>query len=441
MRTQGVRWTSAAALAVAGVLFAACAAKPAPATGAGGAAGSSSQGGATGSMGGAPGVGGDTMGLKLGTGGPFNFPQNRVSGTCTLTTAAGAAGAAQTAYMSWKNSFVTSNGAGAAGNLRVQRPNSNGSNTNNDTVSEGIGYGMLAAAYMRDQATFDSLLKYGQSHFNANGLMSWHIDSSGGTLDMGSASDGDADMAWALIMASDQWSSPTYLTAAANMIRAMRMHSTGPDGLLKPGDNWGGTALTNPSYFSPAYFRVFAIVTGDLLWSRDILDKNYLVLSEVSGADGLVPDWSNDDGVVNMGFLVPATGAPGGSSSDDKDNSHYRYDAARTPWRIAMDWCFNKEPRAQAYLMKIGGFFNPMANNIGNVGDGYALNGSVSSNNHNMAFIGPIGVAGMAGFPALADAAFAYGVTNQGDLSYFPSSLRMISMLMMSGNFLDYTKM
>jgi hypothetical protein len=58
-----------------------------------------------------------------------------------------------------------------------------------------------------------------------------------------------------------------------------------------------------------------------------------------------------------------------------------------------------------------------------------------------MAFIGPLGVAGMAGFPALTNAAFMYGVSNQGDLNYYPSSLRMITMLMMSGNFLDYTKM
>src|SRR4029077_15728386 len=130
----------------------------------------------------------------------------------------------------------------------------------------------------------------------------------------------------------------------------------------------------------------------------------------------------------------------GGSSSNNWDNSHYGYDASRNPWRIAMDWCFNKEPRAHASLMKIGAFFNPMANNIGNPGDGYALNGSVSSNNHNMAFIGPIGVAGMAGYPALTDAAFNYGAGGQGDQSYFPASLRVISMLMMSGNFLDYTK-
>jgi endo-1,4-beta-D-glucanase Y len=386
---------------------------------------------------GGSGSGGDTMGLKLGTGGPFTFPQNKVSGTCTLTTVGGAANSAQAAYTSWKNTFLTTGGA-PAGALRVQRPSNQG-----DTVSEGIGYGMLAAVYMNDQPTFDSLWKYGQSHFNTKGLMSWHI-TAGGTLvnagDPGSASDGDVDMIWALIMASDQWSSPMYLTAAGNMIQAMRQNSIGPDGLLKPGDTWGGTTLTDPSYFSPAYFRVFAVVSGDLVWARDIIDKNYTVLAMISGSNGLVPDWTTDSGIVNMGFLTNA-GTAGGSSSNGWDNSHYGYDASRTPWRIAMDWCFNKEPRAQAYLNKVGGFFAPMASNIGNIGDQYALNGSVTSQNHNMAFIGPIGVAGMAGFPALTDAAFMYGASGQGDQSYFPASLRMISMIMMSGNFLDYTKM
>jgi hypothetical protein len=46
----------------------------------------------------------------------------------------------------------------------------------------------------------------------------------------------------------------------------------------------------------------------------------------------------------------------------------------------------------------------------------------------------------MAGFPTLLDGAFTYGASGQGDQSYYPSSLRMISMLMMSGNFVDFTK-
>ena len=404
-----------AALALAAALFAVACASPA----------SNNQGGAggdNGGMGGATGGGGDTMGLKLATGGPYPFPQHRVPGSCTLTSAGNADGSAQAAYNTWKASYVTATGAG--GFLRVQR-----TQNQNDTVSEGIGYGMIAAAYMNDRATFDGLWQYGKLHFNAKGLMSWHLMSSGQPLDMGSASDGDSDMIWGLIMASDQWSSTDYLDAARNMIKAMRQNSIGPDGTLKPGDTWGGTSLTNPSYFSPAYFRVFAVVSGDANWSSAILDKNYTILSKITGTNGLVPDWTNNSGVVNMTLT---------ESGSTFNNSSYGYDAARMPWRITMDWCFNGETRARDYLMKIGAFFN----NVGatNIGDGYALTGSQTSGNKNMAFIGPAGVSGMAGYQTLLDGAFNYGAGGGGDQSYYPSSLRMITMLMMSGNFVDFTK-
>src|SRR4030095_1816669 len=98
------------------------------------------------------------------------------------------------------------------------------------------------------------------------------------------------------------------------------------------------------------------------------------------------------------------------------------------------------EPRAKAYLDKVGAFFN----NIGaaNIGDGYnPSSGQQTSGNKNMAFIGPAGVAGMAGWQSLLDGAFSYGATNNGgDGAYFPQSLRVVTMLMMSGNFVDLTK-
>ena len=70
MRVNKRRWSGPAALAAAGALFAACAASPpaAPA-GAGGSPGEAGAG-----MGGS-GAGGDTMGLKLGTGGPYTLPK------------------------------------------------------------------------------------------------------------------------------------------------------------------------------------------------------------------------------------------------------------------------------------------------------------------------------------------------------------------------------
>ena len=408
-------------------LLAGCAQSPAtPGTASGGAqgasGGASATGGSPGTGGSSPGTGG-TPGFVLGAGGPFPFPQNKKPGACTLTTVSNATSAVQAAYDYWKSNFVTA--SGAAPGLRVRRPGNQ-----DDTVSEGIGYGMIAAVYLADRGTFDGLWSYAQAHFDTHGLMTWHLNAGGSVIDAGSASDGDLDISWALVMASNQWSSATYLNAAKTMINAIISSSVGPDGMLKPGDGWGGTPLTNPSYFSPAYFRVFAAVSGDTNWTGPILDRNYAILAAVTGADGLVPDWTNNQSVLNQGNLMGSL----------YDNSHYGYDACRTPWRIAMDYCFNGEPRALAYLTKIGAFFN--AAGAANIGDEYSLSGTQTMGNKNMAFIGPAGVSGMAAaHQSLVDGAFMYGATNNGnDTAYFPQSLRVLSMLMMSGNFVDFSK-
>src|SRR3954452_3021849 len=199
------------------------------------AAGCSSPGGdSTGAAGttGGGGSGGSSAPLPpgLGQGGPFPFPQNKKSGSCTITSVANAGGTTQNAYSSWKNTFVTANGAG--GFLRVQSPQHSGG-----TVSEGIGYGMIAAVYVSDRPTFDGLWGYAKLHFDAKGLMNWQISSTGAITGQGSATDGDEDMAWALLMASDQWSSLQYLDDARAVIDAMYGSEIAGDGTLKPGDN------------------------------------------------------------------------------------------------------------------------------------------------------------------------------------------------------------
>lgn len=402
-------------LALACVPFLACAA----AENTGGSTGGSKGTG----TGGTTGTGGSTGITGLGMGGPFTFPQNKASGACTLTTVANAASATSTAYSSWKSTYVTSNGA-PSGAVRVQDPQTlscAGTSVSNGTVSEGMGYGMLAAVYMGDQSTFDQLLAYVNAHLDSKGLMNWCINSGGTTVGQFSASDADEDIIWALLMASDQWNSTSYLTTAQNMIAVMKANSLFSDGTLQNGDNANTGDMLNPDYFSPAYYRVFATATADTFWSTFVIDENYKRLAKASGSYGLVPD----EITLENTSLQP----------------NYTYDACRTPWRIAMDYCFNGEPRALTYLQLIGPFFN----NIGaaNIGDGYSPSGSQTSGNHNMAFIGTAGVAGMAGWSNLTDGAFNFGVSNpgNGNDAYFPQSLRVVTMLMMSGNFLDYTQL
>jgi endo-1,4-beta-D-glucanase Y len=375
--------------------------------GGGGLAGTSGNAGGAGASGGSPGP-------HFGMGGPFTFPQSKKPGYCTLTTASGASASAQAAYNFWKTTYVTATGAGSG--LRVQRPD-NG----NDTVSEGIGYGMIAAVYLADKPTFDGLWAYAIAHFDPSGLMNWQINPGGTVESTGSATDADEDMAWALIQASDQWSDASYFDAAKLLINAMKSKSIAADGMLRPGDGWGSASTTTyPDYFSPAYFRVFAEATGDMAWATTIIDRNYAILSDVTGEYGLVPN---------------------SSSSTSQFNGNYGYDATRTPWRMGMDYCFNGEMRAKAYLDKISAFFAGLGA-VTNIGDGYdPSTGNKVSSNANMAFIGPAGVSGMDGQQTLLDNAFSYGATNNGGTAnYFAQSLRVITMLMMSGNLLDYTK-
>src|SRR5690606_33905590 len=99
------------------------------------------------------------------------------------------------------------------GLLRVRKPNSG--SIIDSTVSEGQGYGMLLAVYMDDQEVFDSLWRYTKLHFNENGLMHWEIHPNGmEVIGQGAASDGDGDMAWAVIMAAGKWGGQGSLDAS-----------------------------------------------------------------------------------------------------------------------------------------------------------------------------------------------------------------------------------
>ncbi len=399
-------------LAVPCLLLLACASAGST-TGTAGTSGGAGTSGSAGTSGTIPG---------LGMGGPFTFPQSKASGSCTLTTVANASTAAMTAYASWKSTYVTSSGA-PSGALRVTDPETVHCDNNvavaGGTVSEGMGYGMIAAVYMNDQTTFQQLLAYVNAHLDAKGLMNWCLDSSGTVKGAFSASDGDEDMIWALLMASDQWNSTAYLTTAQTMIGAMKTYSLFSDGSLQNGDNWNTADNVHTDYFSPAYYRVFGKATNDIFWSKYAVDAAYTHLAAVSGNNGLVPDASTLENVIA---------------------GTYSYDACRTPWRIAMDYCFNNEPRALTYLQKIGAYFDGVK--AANIGDGYtAPNGPATSNNHNSAFIGPAGTAGMAGYPNLLNDAFNFNVSNpSGNNAYFTQSLRVVTMLMMSGNLLDYSQ-
>jgi endo-1,4-beta-D-glucanase Y len=374
----------------------------------------------------------------------FPFPQNRESSRCTYPSRYDN-GDVMAAYQQWKADTVTS--SGASGFLRVQRPNEPGL-APDSTVSEGIGYGMLIAVYMNDQNLFDNLWKYEQHWTDASGLMNWYIAADGGGLGpngSGAATDADEDMAFALVMADRQWGGQgslgmPYAQYALRQIQDIWKAEIQDSKLPKPGE-WGGWNTVNISYFAPSYYRVFATLDPGHPWSQvvqTVYDTIAYAVTAANGnqSNGLVPAWCDDS------HGSPCTPVDEGIAND----TGYQYDACRTPFRIGLDWCWNAEPRARAYVALTSSFFTPIG--AANIADSYGLEGTPRPQHpggHSAAFVGPAGVGAMSStaYQSLVDGAYS-GVATLTYLAggtYYEDSWTVMSLLMMTGNFLDYTSL
>lgn len=324
-------------------------------------------------------------------------------------------------WEAWKGRHITSSGAG--GFKRVQRDSS----VNYDTVSEGLGYGMLLSVYFNEQSLFDDLYRYVKLHFNSRGLMSWHINADGslasGEGSANCATDADEDIAVSLIFAHKLWGSSgsiNYSNEAKTLIGNMERHCLDGD-ILKPGDTWGGWSTVNPSYFAPAWYKIFAQFTGNTKWNS-VADKSYQIIASVNNKNsgtGLVPDWCTGDG-------SPASG----------QGYNYSYDATRYPWRTVLDYLWFGDERAKTNCDLINKFFIKVGSS--NIKGEYSINGNQIGSAHNSSFVAPIAASSLTGY----DLSFAKAmhqenveVTEPDAYCYYGGTLKMITLLYTTGNF------
>ena len=245
----------------------------------------------------------------------------------------------QTEYAAWKTKYYEDCGTSEG---RVKRPSDG-----NDTVSEGIAYGMLLAVIASDQPVFDRLWNYYYARRNAQGLMNWRYAGCDATpLANNAATDAELDAAMALIMASTRFASEAYKAPAIELLNAIRQYEVekcGELAILRPGDAWGGCAESgekalNPSYFAPGYYKAFAYFNPEKAgtWNQ-LADDTYTLFTTNQNADGYVTDWSGRQGER------PASG----------NLATYGWEACRNPWRVATDFAWTGEPRAAAFLNKM----------------------------------------------------------------------------------------
>ncbi len=247
-------------------------------------------------------------------------------------------------WKSYKKNFILPDG-------RVQRPEHDF-----DTVSEGQAYAMLFSVFMNDKNTFNLIFGWTEEHLSRSSkhgdhLLAWHWKD-GGVADWMPASDADGDYAFALLLASHQWGENLYRQKAVHVMSDILKYETvrGTDNrlFLLPGV-WGneenGHLVQNPSYYSPAAFRLFYETTQDNQW-LDLVETGYWMvtqsgmrLDDVSGR-GLAPDWCMVDAQGNI--------------STAKGRSHdYGWETVRIPMRIGLDILWNKTEETHTALEKI----------------------------------------------------------------------------------------
>ncbi len=334
-------------------------------------------------------------------------------------------------FDTWRSTYLVTDACMDPATKRVKRPwNSD------DTVSEGIGYGMLILVYMDNpinntQSDFDAVFGYYEDHLDANGLMNWQIGSDCSTVGANAATDADEDVVLALLMAHKQWGSSgtvNYLSKATNLIsKLMASCVEKPTYYLKPGDVWGGSDYQNPSYWSPAWNKLFGQVKGDSSWDT-VTTKSYQVLRYFYNnyTTGLAPDWCKADG-SNSGYSYD-----------------YKYDACRMPWRIGLDYLWNGTAQsglAYSNTKRVASWINSsVGGNAANIGDAYNLSGSKLNANHNASFVGPFGVAAMSdsSLQTWCNSLYEELRSLAMDGGYYNDSLKILTMLVMSGNFPNF---
>ncbi|AWK03645.1 licheninase [Flavobacterium crocinum] len=353
------------------------------------------------------------------------FPANKVYGNGLMAVPRSSQDA-QTNYDTWKINFVEycSNGR-----YRIKFDNSS------ETVSEGIAYGMLLSAYKADKTLFDGLWLYYKDNVNTNKVMNWKISGCSGTIGQNGATDAELDAAFALIVADYQWTSTgtiNYKNDATALITAIKNYEVEANTyVLKPGDQFGGSSITNPSYFSPAYYRAFGVFTNDIVFWNQIAAKAYTVinnnLTQNNAVGGLVSDWCEASG--NYTPIAITNGY-------NKEGKTYSYDAARTPWRIAVDYVWYGTADAKTYAKKSSDFVRINLGGTANIKDGYNQNGTVNGQWHNATFVGDFACAAMAGEnQAHLDASYTDLKNLDEPNSYFNHTLKTLYSFLLTGNF------
>ncbi|MGP6146759.1 glycosyl hydrolase family 8 [Jeotgalibaca sp. A122] len=286
---------------------------------------------------------------------------------------------------------------------------------NDSTVSEAHGYGMLILVMTEGQygietkKHFDGMYHYAKSHPSDRNrsFMAWkQTRQSDGTMmddkngsHTGSATDGDMDIAFSLLLADQLWGSDgdiDYKQEAITIIYALMETVVNHDEwTLKLGDwvrdedpKYG--KATRTSDWMIGHMATFYEVTGDERWLQ-VLDKTIELTASIqnkfSPETGLLPDFvrkQEDEWIpVEQNFL------------ERENDAYYAYNACRVPWRLASGYYVTNNIEVKQQIEKINAWVIEMTNGDPSmIKSGYDLAGNALVSYTDMAFVAPFIMSG-----------------------------------------------
>jgi hypothetical protein len=329
------------------------------------------------------------------------------------------------------------------------------------SVSEGQGYGMVIVALMAGydpdaRATYDALFRYFKSHPSQSSahLMAWSQNKNCHSIDGSTATDGDLDIAFSLLLADAQWGGTgkiPYREEALRMIGAIRARELNPVIFsLMESDQAQPDSKdyfdTRSSDFMPDHLRAFRKATGSPQWDS-ALDNNYRLFrymqTTYSPEAGLVPDfickirWRQGPGQELSISAVPARPR----YLESRYDGVYNFNACRVPWRMAADYLTSGDERALAFLKTTNRWIRQTTrDNPDNISAGYNLSGEDLPRRYfeALCFIVPFAISAMTEkenqqwLNHLWDYIVRFRAA---DFDYYDNSIKMIGLIILSGNY------
>ncbi|CAO3567748.1 unnamed protein product [Mortierella alpina] len=307
------------------------------------------------------------------------------------------------------------------------------------TCSEAIGYGMLISVLMRNQKDFDGLNRWFLKFKNKRGLVEWQqvkYHSSYRTNPEGgddSATDGDIDVATALLYAGHVWGKSAdgkqdYRQLGIDLCKAIWEHDFNHKTYMPLLGDWSENdkkylLVTRPSDFILTAFATFKAEDTERSeqWGK-VLDAIISTMQRQlkKYPNGLISDFMKGD---SKGKFSPVTK----EVLESEDDKNYNWNSCRVPWRIAAYYLLTQDERVKPIMVAQAKFFTSMKE----IKAGYKLNGKPISDRDygDKAYTAPVALA----LWALKDKRLGKIMKQlkelESDKSYYGDSIQMLCLL------------